>query len=289
MGKFRDFLEASGLPQVNFRGLSRDESLALGRDKAEPFVKAQLALYGINITGPTSFHEDAVLKIDGYWEGAPVQIKIRTSKKNENQSTRNDIAYELIKNYSYDMLVSQQLKDPYRAGKDFSCKAEYYFMMNQAKTFIYQIPGIHLKSTTRILVEHLDHLWTTRRRVAKPLQSIMAPVKGFTQLVDIKCVEDRDVNLYRGRSGFKLIAYIPVESIASNAYPVRDLSVTWPAPVRQSPQTINKSYRLPDQSEPSKPELKEPEPSELEPFQQPPSKSYRSLDWLKSSQTPLGR
>lgn len=254
MGKFRDFLEA--YIQTNLRTLSRDERFAQGRDKAEPFVKSQLALYGINITGQPSFHEDAVLKIDGYWDGSPVQIKIRTSKN----SGRNDIAYELIKNYSFDMPVKEQLKDPYRAGRDFGCKAEHYFMMDQEAKFIYHIPSRHLKSVIQILVNYLDR----SQLVARPFKPVTAAVAGLHQPIDVRCVADGDADLYRGRSGFKLMAFIPVAEggLASNKYPVQDLSNkshNRPSPTKQLPPTIHKPYQLhqpntpyqaPDQSTP---------------------------------------
>jgi hypothetical protein len=107
MGNFRQFIEAaSGLLQGNWVALDKNKSLAQGRDKAETWIKGQLSQHGVAITGAGQ-NEDKYMKIDGYWNGQPVQIKTRTIKPNG----RDDIAYELLKSYVAGQPIGPQFKE----------------------------------------------------------------------------------------------------------------------------------------------------------------------------------
>ncbi len=117
MRTFREFIEAamSGMVDQDFSTMSRQDSMAQGRDIGEPFIRNQLAQYGIDIKPSRGYHEDATLKIDGFWNGEPVQIKLRRSGLGDS----NDVAYELLRNHDDSLPLADQLQNTKQWGRDW--------------------------------------------------------------------------------------------------------------------------------------------------------------------------
>ena len=204
MGNFREFIEAaSGLLQGNWVALDKNKSLAQGRDKAETWIKGQLYQHGVAITGAGQ-NEDKYMKIDGYWNGQPVQIKTRTIKPNG----RDDIAYELLKSYVAGQPIGPQFKEQWRWGRDFKCNAAFYFLLNQSQTHIHQINAADLKAMVSLIVNEISPMTITRNYQSR-------------YGADVRCVNDYDAHLHTNRTGYKLLAFIPVQKIVNRSYPIK--------------------------------------------------------------------
>ena len=90
--------------------------------------------------------QDAILKIDGYIDGdpsKPIQIKHRKIEVKD----RNDLAYEVCRNFKSNKELETQLKNTHQQGRDYKGNGiKYYFLLNNSETIIYQLCGDLIKN-----------------------------------------------------------------------------------------------------------------------------------------------
>ncbi len=198
---------ASGLMKQDFTSLSMSDRMAQGKNIGEPYIIQQLKNYGINIVPSTSYHADAILKIDGYLNGdqsEPVQLKIRRSGK----GGRNDIAYELIRNHNSSNYLTNQLADPHQQGRDYKGQVKHYFVLNQAETEIYYATA---DSLFEAIIEAIREL-----NMSDMAGKLLRPFTASNG-VDLRPTTDRDRNSF---TPSKVMAFIPVDAVVEKKYPL---------------------------------------------------------------------
>ena len=194
--------EATGLSKSNFTNQSLKVRLAQGKDIGEPFIKRQLAMHGLIITGvPVKL--DKTYKIDGKLNGEPVQIKLRRSKK----EGRNDISYEVCRNHDDTRPLSEQLKDVHQQGRDYKGWAKHYFVMNQAETEIYHVPAALIKSSVDRAIAELN---SRGGHLTRPFTA-----RDGTEL---RPTQDQDAESF---TPFKVMAFVPVSNVLLKVYPIQ--------------------------------------------------------------------
>ncbi len=205
MGKFKHFVDesASGLMSADFSSLDVAQRMAQGKDIGEKFIIDQLAKNGIDIEPASSYKEDAVMKIDGYWNGEPVQIKLRRS----GSGNQNDLAYEVLRNHRVSEPITDQLKSVDQQGRDWKGQVVHYFVLNKAETGIYHIASQNIKSA---IVQSLKELERTSNGILE---------KPFTASngVQLRPTIDRDPSSF---TPSKVMAFIPLNTISDTAYPI---------------------------------------------------------------------
>jgi hypothetical protein len=206
MTDFKKFIEASGMMQDDFSKLSIADRMAQGRDIGEPFIIQSLKKHGVNITPTKDYHSDAKLKIDGYLNGKePVQIKLRRSFK----QGRNDIAFEVLRNHDDSLLLSEQLKDFHKQGRDYrGTTVQHYFVLNQNETEIYHVPALRLKNAVIYAIRELN-MSNLSGKLTRPFVSSLK--------IDLRPTRDPDPDSF---TPFKVMAFIPVESVVETRYPI---------------------------------------------------------------------
>jgi hypothetical protein len=177
--------------------------------KGEDFVIQQLAKHGVNIQPAKDYNTDAKLKIDGYWDGKPIQIKLRKSQRGDS----NDIAYEVCRNHDREIPLAQQLQDIHQQGRDYRGQVAYYFVMNREETEIYQIDARHLKILVQQAIKEIGTMAAYQGRLHRAYQS--------RQGVDLRPTRDPDPNSF---TPFKVMAFIPVESLPVKRYPIQKVA-----------------------------------------------------------------
>lgn len=199
MGNFKQFMEISG----DFSHLSKEDRLKQGKDQGEKFIRNELLKHGVRIftveSGSAANKLDMFDKIDGYLDGQlsePVQIKLRKTGRGGD-----DIAYELVLGYDSRYPVMQQLENPRNQGRDYKgASVKHYFVMNQSETQIYHIPAAMLKQAAMKAIQE----------AGGTVQSAFRSSSG----VELRPTRDNN-------SGTpKLMAFIPAESVASQAYTI---------------------------------------------------------------------
>lgn len=173
------------------------DRMAQGRDIGEPFVRAQLKQYGIEIEPAQGYHQDAKLKIDGFWKGKPVQIKIR-------RGGRNDVAYEVLRNHDDSIPLDVQLKNPHQLGRDWRGQVEYYFVMTGDESEIHLIAANKLKVAVMQAVREFSG--------GRLLRSFEASTG-----VQLKPTEDPDPESF---TPLKVMAFIPFRLVVEKTFPV---------------------------------------------------------------------
>lgn len=152
-------------------------------------------LHGIEIM-PSTPEEDKNLKIDGWLNDEPVQIKVRKT----TYQKRNDILYEVLRRHDREKDVDLQLQDSSRVGRDYLGEVVHYFIMNQEETMIYHA--------------YADEL---RKNVNQALSELGSP-KIFTTILDASNgTQLRPTLDPRSKLG-KILAFIPIDKIAHKIY-----------------------------------------------------------------------
>lgn len=196
------YQETTGLSKNDFTSQSLQDRMAQGRDIGEPFIKRQLAMHELVISGVPA-RMDKTQKIDGMLKGEPVQIKLRRS----GMAGRNDISYEVCRNHDDSVSLSEQLKDVHQQGRDYKGQVKHYFVMNQAETEIYHVPATLIKASVDKAIAELDskggHL-----------------VHPFTASdgTELRPTRDKDPESF---TPFKVMAFIPVNNVILKAYPIQ--------------------------------------------------------------------
>ena len=213
------FQEASGLSKQDFTALSQAERMAQGRDIGEPYIKAQLKAHGLNITDVSS-QMDIGQKVDGMLNGKPIQIKLRRS----SAEGRNDISYEVCRNHNSRVPLQDQLLDIHQQGRDYKGKVEFYFVMNQQETEIYEVPAHELKSAVMNAIEELNN---------SPMGGILSRPFKASNGTELRPTRDRDPSSF---TPTKVMAFIPVASVVEKSYPIDPtVRVVGSAPVPLAP------------------------------------------------------
>lgn len=204
--KFRNFFEnGSGLSKTDFTGLSLSDRMAQGRDIGETYIRNVLKeKHGIDIKPTTGYHADARLKIDGYLNGEPVQIKLRRS----NRDNRNDIAYELVRNHDSSIPISQELSNPRQQGRDYKgSSVKHYFVMNQAETAVYHISSFSIRQAVNEAIKELE----------SKFNGLLKRPFTCSNGVQLRPTTDRDPASF---TPSKVMAFVPVESVGGKSYDI---------------------------------------------------------------------
>jgi hypothetical protein len=196
----------SGLAGSDFTGMSLADRMAQGRDIGEPFIKRQLAMHGIRISGVPA-RMDKTQKVDGMWNGDPIQIKLRRS----GMAGRNDIAFEVCRNHDKGLKLSDQLKNVDQQGRDYKGQVKHYFVMNQAETEIYHIPASAIKAAVNAAIAELDADSRMQGYLTRPFTS--------SNQTELRPTQDKDPASF---TPFKVMAFIPVDAVVQKAYPIQD-------------------------------------------------------------------
>lgn len=196
------YQESSGLSKHDFTNQSLQDRMAQGRDIGEPFIKRQLAMHGLVITGVPA-RMDKTQKIDGMLKGEPVQIKLRRS----GMAGRNDISYEVCRNHDDTRPLSEQLKDIHQQGRDYKGQVKHYFVMNQAETEIYHVPAAMIKASVDKAIAELD---SKGGRLTRPLTA--------SDGTELRPTRDKDAESF---TPFKVMAFIPVNNVILKSYPIQ--------------------------------------------------------------------
>ena len=196
------YTETTGLSKNDFTSLSLKDRMAQGRDIGEPFIKRQLAMHGLVITGVPA-RMDKTQKIDGMLNGEPVQIKLRRS----GMAGRNDISYEVCRNHDDSRPLSEQLKDFHQQGRDYKGQVKHYFVMNQTETEIYHVPAALIKASVDRAITELD---TKGGHLTRPLKA--------SDGTELRPTQDKDAESF---TPFKVMAFIPVSNVILKAYPIQ--------------------------------------------------------------------
>jgi len=196
----------SGLAGSDFTGLSLADRMAQGRDIGEPFIKRQLAMHGIKISGVPA-RMDKTQKVDGMWNNDPIQIKLRRS----GIAGRNDISFEVCRNHDNIFKLSDQLRNVDKQGRDYKGQVKHYFVMNQAETEIYHVLASAIKAAANAAIAELD----ADRRMQGYLTRAFPASNG----TELRPTRDKDPDSF---TPFKVMAFIPVDSVVQKAYPIQD-------------------------------------------------------------------
>jgi len=188
----------SGMMNQDFSSMSLDQRMAQGRDIGEDFMRRQLAAHGVEIK-PSAVKQDMNQKIDGFWNGEAVQLKLRRSSR----SGSNDLAYEVVRNHDNQMPLIQQLTTPQQQGRDYKGKAKHYFIMNQSETEIYHVLADTIKQYVNMAVRSLK---------GQPLERAI-----YFQGINLRPTRDRDPNSF---TPTKVMAFVPIELVKQKTYPV---------------------------------------------------------------------
>lgn len=211
MGKFKDYVENVGI-RGDYSHLSLNDRLAIGKDSGETFIRNQLAKYGVNIT-PAGAKADRHLKIDGYLNNEPVQIKLRRTSRDD----RNDIAFEVVRNHDTTSKLLTQLQNPQQQGRDYKGAVMHYFVMNPAETEIYHVAAPKLKDAVNQAISELGRSY---------LNGILARPFKSSNGVELRPTRDNDPASF---TPTKVMAFVPVQNVITKSYPVKDRRPTPPA------------------------------------------------------------
>lgn len=213
MGNFRNYFEASGMTSQDFSHMPMNTRMAQGRNIGEAFIIAELKKHGVNITPSQGYYADAKLKIDGYLNGnksEPVQIKLRRS----GLGNRNDIAYEVCRNHDPQVMLVDQLKDIHHQGRDFRGESvKHYYVMNNTETEIYYTYAPALKAVV---------LQAIRQMNLSPMGGKLNKSFIASNGVDLRPTRDPDPESF---TPSKVMAFIPVESVSMQTYPINARNV----------------------------------------------------------------
>jgi hypothetical protein len=194
--RFKDFFEEQLIIETGYTELPQHLRLKHAHEVDEPFIRDQLAKHGINIV-PSDLAAD-MQGVDGYWDGnqgQTVQIKTRLSD-------RDDIRLELLQTHDMMKPFEPQLKTGI-IGRDWKMKPVHYFILNSAKTKIYHVFGAKLHKAVNDVIEALNNS-PHQGMLRKPFRS---NIRGWE-------VTLREV-------GPKVMAYVPIEMVASRAFDVQ--------------------------------------------------------------------
>lgn len=175
-----------------------------GREVWEPFVKKALEKHGITITASTE-REDMLNKIDGWFNGESVQIKIR----NTSIKGRNDLSFELIQNYDPMVSLTRQMNNRSTAGRDWKCNAKHYFILNQESSTIFHLDGAKVKREIRHAVEELE---------AEDFD-LRTGIFTYENSIQINATKDRDHNSH---TPSKVMVFIPVKLVLLKEYEISE-------------------------------------------------------------------
>lgn len=195
----------SGLMNQDFSSMNLQQRMSQGRDIGEEFIRNQLSQHGIKITPAKGYHQDARLKIDGFWNGEPVQIKLRRSTRDD----RNDIAYEVVRNHDQRQLLADQLKNEHQQGRDWKGQVQHYFVLNRDETEIYHISAKVLKTAVQQTIKEMTQS-KMNGYLVKPFKSSIG--------VDLRPTRDPDPKSF---TPFKVMAFIPVDVVVDQKFAVK--------------------------------------------------------------------
>ena len=216
--ELNELIESSGMMRQDFTNLPKDQRMAQGKDIGEEFMRRQLLAHGIQIM-PSSSRQDMDQKIDGFWNGEAVQLKLRRS----GRSGSNDLAYEVIKYHDNQIPLIQQLQNSHQQGRDYKGIAKHYFVMNQSETEIYHVLTNDIKQLVNAAIQSLGN---EPLRWSKNIQG-----------VDLRPTEDK-ADKYQ-----KVMAFVPVELVKQETYPVNP---TLPMPTPEPGPKFEKPQKLSD-------------------------------------------
>ena len=185
--------------------------MKLGHE-AEDDIKMFLRIAGINIDSSTK-DEDMYSKIDGYWNGQPVQIKRRTSTRNVS----DDIAYEVLRGHDERASIEDQLRNPRQIGRDYKgMEAKWYFVQNVDGTAIYMVDADKIR----------DAVYQALDEVESQLGGYMDSGRNrsfqASNGVDIRRTRDQGQHHERSilsENPMKIMAFVPASKIASRTIP----------------------------------------------------------------------
>lgn len=226
---FRTFVEGAGLA-ADFTAMSMQDRMAQGRDIGEPFIRKVLKdKYNIDIKPSQGYHQDARLKIDGFWNGEPVQIKLRRSGRDD----RNDIAYELVRNHDSRKPIRSELQDPHQQGRDYKgTTVKHYFIMNKTETAVYHVPAESIRKAVEVALDELE---------AYHQGYLNRPFSAVTNGVQLRPTVDRDPNSFTPN---KVMAFVPVDKVSDQTYDItekpsmRTAAAPQPIPAKSTPEPI---------------------------------------------------
>lgn len=203
-----DFLEWIKAP--DFSNQSHQDlrtRMRQGRDQGEPFIINQLKQYGIEITPTNNVREDKTLKIDGYWNNQPVQIKLRSTSRDG----RNDIAYEVCRNHVREQPLGAQVKNPQQTGRDLVGQVQHYFVMDNTQTNIVHVAAARLKTLVIQAILELN----------KQRGGVLTNAFQSSTGVQLRPTQDNDPQSF---TPLKVMAFIPVDVVADQKYPVKKVA-----------------------------------------------------------------
>ena len=202
-------MESSGLMTQDFSKEPIANLMAQGRNIGERFIIDKLRQHNVNIVPTNSLHDDRTLKIDGYLDGKstePVQIKLRRSATNN----RNDVAYEVCRNFNTQDTLTNQLKNVHQQGRDFRGNfVKHYFIMNREETEVYYTTGPILKA---LVLQSINQMNSSK--MGGFLTQSFAASNG----VDLRPTRDPDPTSF---TPSKVMAFIPVQNAVQQTYPIR--------------------------------------------------------------------
>lgn len=100
---------------------------------------------------PSTNYQDRIQKIDGWWKGEAVQIKLRKT----TIGYREDILYEVLKYHDRSQSITNQLNDKSRIGRDYQGKVIHYFVMDRTETKVYHVLAIDLRQAIDQAIKEL--------------------------------------------------------------------------------------------------------------------------------------
>jgi len=194
----------------DYSHLPFEKRLQIGAGFYQEKIIKHLEKNGIKIQQATDYHTDAILKIDGYIDGdpsKPIQIKHRKIEVKD----RNDLAYEICRNFKSNKELEIQLKNTHQQGRDYKGNGiKYYFLLNNSETIIYQLCGDLIKNYIQKAIHELNE-----SRNQGKLN------KRFISLDKIEMIHTRD----RDPKSFtpqKVMAFIPIDLICINSIKLND-------------------------------------------------------------------
>ena len=202
MGKFRLFIEASGVLQQDFSHLNKEDRMKQGRDLGESFIKNELLKHGIRIvTVNNKLSLDTQMKVDGFLNGdvnEPVQIKLR---KTDRAGGGDDIPYELLLNFNSRIPIQTQLQNPRNQGRYYKGQTvKHYFIMDKTETKIYHVPANKIREAVMQAVAQSGGIVERTFRASNN--------------VELRPITDNNSGMP------KLIAFVPLEPNADHVYEV---------------------------------------------------------------------
>lgn len=207
MGKFKSFFEAIGNRTGDYSHLGLKDRLSIGKNMGEKFIRDALAQHGVNIVPVSNSYADKSLKIDGYLNNEPVQIKLRRTSRDD----RNDIAFELLKNHSPGKNLIDQLEEPRRQGRDYIGKVKHYFVLNSQETEIYHVSSAKLRQSVMQSVSEIDQ---------SQLRGVLNQPFKASNGVELRPTRDNDPN-NRFFSQNKVMAFVPVAAVSDQTYRIK--------------------------------------------------------------------